>query len=85
VKGRKQCNNHRRISLLSLPRKVYAKCLEETFRGIIAPKLEDTQGDFRPGRGTADTLQGIFEYSEDVCSCFADLEKAYDRVSRGKL
>ena len=40
---RKQCTNHRGISLLSLPGKVYAKCLERKCREIVESKLEDDQ------------------------------------------
>ena len=37
----KQCTNYRGISLLSLPGKVYAKCLERRCRQIVEPALED--------------------------------------------
>ena len=89
---RKQCTNYRGISLLSLPRKVYAKCLERKCREIVESKLEDGQCGFRPGRSTTDqifTLKQIFEksweYDKDLFACFVDLEKAYDRVPRDKL
>ena len=85
---RKQCTNYRRISLLSLPGKVYAKCLERKCREIVESKLEDGQYGFRPGRSTTDqifTLKQIFEKSWDLFACFDDLEKAYDRVPRDKL
>ena len=63
---RKQCTNYRGISLLSLPGKVYAKCLERKCREIVESKLEDGQCGFRPGRSTTDqifTLKQIFEKS----------------------
>ena len=89
---RKQCTNYRGISLLSLPGKVYAKCLERKCREIVESKLEDGQCGFRPGRSTTDqifTLKQIFEksweYGKDLFACFVDLEKAYNRVSRDKL
>ena len=53
---RKQCINYRGISLLSLPGKVYAKCLERKCREIVESKLEDGQCGFRPGRSTADQI-----------------------------
>ena len=88
----KQCTNYRRISLLSLPGKVYAKCLQRKCREIVELKLEDGQCGFRPGRSTTDqifTLKQIFEksweYGKDLFACFVDLEKAYDRVPRDKL
>ena len=63
---RKQCTNYRGISLLSLPGKGYAKCLERKCREIVESKLEDGQCGFRPGRSTTDqifTLKQIFEKS----------------------
>ena len=90
-RDRKQCINYRGISLLSLPGKVYAKCLERKCREIVESKLEDGQCGFRPGRSTTEifTLKQIFEksweYGKDLFACFVDLEKAYDRVPRDKL
>ena len=89
---RKQCTNYREISLLSLPGKVYAKCLKRKCREIVESKLEDGQCGFRPSRSTTDqifTLKQIFEksweYGKDLFACFVDLAKAYDRVPRNKL
>ena len=87
----KQCTNYRGISLLSLPGKVYAKCLERKCREIVESKLEDGQCDFRPGSQHHQifTLKQIFEksweYGKNVFACFVDLEKAYDRVPLDKL
>ena len=89
---RKQCTNYRGISLLSLPGKVFAKCLERKFREIVESKLKDGQCGFRPSRSTSDQifiLKQIFEksweYGKDLFACFVDLEKAYNRVPRDKL
>ena len=89
---RKQCKNYRGISLLSLPGKVYAKCLERKCLEIVESKLKDGQCSFRPNRSTTEqifTLKQIFEksweYGKDLFACFVDLEKAYDRVPRDKL
>ena len=82
---RKQCTNYRGISLLSLPGKVYAKCLERKCREIVESKLKNGQCGFCSGRSTTDqifTLKQIFEKSwehgKDLFACFVDLEKAYD-------
>ena len=55
---RKQCTNYRGISLLSLPGKVYAKCLEKKCREIVESKLEDGQCGYRPCRSTTDQIAG---------------------------
>jgi len=60
---RSECTNYWGISLLSLPGKVYAKCLVKRCREIIEPKLIDSQCGFRSGRNTTEqnsTLQQIF-------------------------
>ena len=61
---KKKCTNYRGISLISVPGKVYAKCLEKKCHEIAEPKLTDAQCGFRPGRSTIDqifALQQIFE------------------------
>ena len=90
--GRKQRTNYRRISLLSLPEKVYAKCLERKCREILASKPENSQCGFLPGRNTTNqifTLKQIFEksweYAKNLFAYFVDLEKAYGRVSQQAL
>ena len=89
---KKKCTNYRGISLLSLPKKVYAKCLEKRCCEIVKPELQDTQCGFCPGRSTINwifALQLVFEksweYAKEVYTCFVDLEKAYDCVPRDKL
>ena len=89
---KRKCTNYRGISLISVPGKVYAKCLEKKCRKIVEPKLTDAHCDFRPGRSIMDqifALQQIFErsweYAKEVNACFVDLEKAYDRIPGDKL
>ena len=72
--------------------KVYAKCLKKRCRELVEPQLQDAQCRFRPGRSTIDqifALQHVFEKlwnmpKSMLYTCFVDLEKAYDRVSRDK-
>ena len=47
---KKKCTNYRGIFLLSLPEKVYAKCLEKRCCKIAKPQLQDAQCGFCPGR-----------------------------------
>ena len=90
---RKQCTNYRGISLLSLPGKVYVKCLERKCREIVKSKLEDGQyvrfssgsQHHGPNLHSEANLREILEYGKDLFACFVDLEKAYDRVPRDKL
>ena len=49
---KKKCTNYRDISLLSLPGKVYAKCLKKRCHEIFEPQLQDAQCRFCPGRST---------------------------------
>ena len=77
-RDRQQCTNYRGISLLSLPGKVYAKCLEKICREIVESKLEDIFT-------LKQILEKSWEYGKDLIACFVDFEKAYDRVPRDKL
>ena len=74
---RKQCKNHRNISILSVPKKVYVKFLEKRCRETNEPKLKDSQDVISR---QIFILQQIFERSwenaKDVCCYFVDLEKA---------
>ena len=88
---KKKCTNYRGISLLSLPGRVFAKCLKKRCREIVEPQLQDEQCEFHAG-STMDqifALQQVFEkswkYAKEVCTCFVNLEKTYDRVPRDKL
>ena len=76
---RKECTNYQRLSLLSLPGKVYAKCLKKKCREIVESKWEDKN----PGRSTTDQIftprqifENFWEYAKDVFACFVVLEKA---------
>ena len=55
-KGDKKCTNYRGISLLNLPEKVYAKCLEKRCYEIVKPQLQDAQCRFCPARSTMDKI-----------------------------
>ena len=63
---RKQCTSYRRISLLSLPGKVVAKCLERKCREIVKSKLENCQCSFRRGRSTTDQIFTLNKSSRNL-------------------
>ena len=44
--NRKECTNYLGMSIHSLPRRVYTKCLERRCREIVESKLEDGQCGF---------------------------------------
>jgi len=79
MEERSEWTNYRGISLLSLPRRVYAKMPRKKLNHA---KLYDTQCGFRRGRSTTEqisTLQLIFDKSwenaKDVYTCSVDLGK----------
>ncbi|KAK3511772.1 hypothetical protein QTP70_021807 [Hemibagrus guttatus] len=89
---RRVCSNYKGITLLSLPGKVYSRVLERRVRPLVEPRIQEEQCGFRPSRGTLDqlytlhrVLEGSWEFAQPVHMCFVDLEKAFDRVSRGIL
>ena len=79
-KGDKKCTNYRGISLLSLPGKVYAKCLKKRCHKIVEPHLQNAQYKFCPCRSIMNqifALQQVFEksweYAKVMYICFVDL------------
>ena len=71
---------------------IYAGILVGRVRRLIGGFINDEQGGFREGRGCVDqifTLKQLGEKAREkkrrVYMGFIDLEKAYDRFSRGAL
>ncbi|XP_073989088.1 uncharacterized protein [Rhodnius prolixus] len=88
----RECNNHRGISLLSVPGKLYGRILETRLRRKVDHLLGEDQCGFRSNRSTQDlifTLRQIMEknieYDKEVHLCFIDLCKAFDRVPRSMI
>ncbi len=54
--NRKECNNYRGISLLSVPGKIYGRILNERMMKITDKIVGDKQGGFWKGRGCVDQI-----------------------------
>jgi len=86
-----KCSDHRKISLISHTAKIITKVL----RRRIERKIEDVLGDqfgFRRGKGTRDAIammriiaERTLEIDEELCICFIDWQKVFDRVNWTKL
>ena len=86
------CQNWRRIQLLSLPSKVLARIILERIKTAIDANLCDEQAGFRFGRSYTDqivTLRIIIEQSIEWQSPlyinFVNFKKAFDMVDRNTL
>ena len=85
---RSECTNYRGIFLLSLPGKVYAKCLQKRCYEIIELQLDNAQCGFRPGRSTAYqifTLQQILRNLGSVPKTFAHVLLSLRKHTTGFL
>ena len=90
---RKNCDNHRGISLLSIAGKILAKVvINRLTRNITEHITPESQCGFRPSRGTADMLftarqvqEKCREQNKDLFMVFIDLTKAFDSVGRDGL
>lgn len=87
-----ECKNHRGISLLSIPGKLYARLLIGRVQRVTQGKIWEVQCGFMPGRGCVDqifTVQQVIEkcaaVNKKMYVAFVDLEKAYDKVNRSEL
>ncbi len=90
--NRKECNNYRGISLLSVPGKIYGRILNERMMKRTDKSVGDEQGGFRKDRGCVDQIfamkilvEKYLEKDRKLFAAFMDLEKAYDRVDRKGL
>ena len=63
-KDKRDCNNYRGISLLSLPGKVYTSILRQRLKRYIEEIVAEEQTGFRAGRGTMDQLFVIRQLAE---------------------
>ncbi len=76
---REDCNNYRGIKLLSVPRKIYGRILNERRMKITAKRVGDEQG-FWKGRGCVDQIIcseyfGSYAFGRTEVTTRMDLEK----------
>jgi hypothetical protein len=86
------CNNYRRISLLSASYKILWTILLSSLSSCIDGIIGDYQCGFQRNRSTTDQifcisqiLEKQWEYNETVHQLFVDFKKAYDSVRREVL
>jgi len=90
---KKDTNNYRGITLLSIVGKVYAQVINYRLMKYSEENniLVEEQGGFRPGRGCPDQIFSLVEILRNrkktkyTYCCFIDVKKAFDRVFRAGL
>ena len=83
----KSSSDHRTISLISHTGKIVARILSK-----IEEVIEEDQFWFRKGKGTRDAIglmriisERVLDVKEEMCLCFIDWQKAFDRDDWTKL
>ena len=78
--------------LISHASKVMLKILQARPQQYVNCELPDVQAGFRKGRGTRDQFANIHwiikkarEFQKNICICFIDYAKVFDRVDHNKL
>ena len=89
---RSECSNHRGISLLSVPGKVFASVILNRCKDSVDRVLREEQCGFRKSRGCADQLFALRQIIEksmafqlDISFCFIDFRAAFDSVDRDQM
>ena len=89
---RGDCNNHRRISLLSVVGKVFARIVLKRLQVLAEQVYPESQCYFRANRSTIDMIFSLRQLQEKcreqrqpLFVAFIDLTKAFDLVSRDGL
>lgn len=88
----RKCEDHRLISLMSHTLKIFLKIIHQRIYKKCEIVISDSQFGFRQGLGTREAIvatqvlvQNCYDQRKDVCLCFIDYEKAFDRVQHHKL
>jgi len=87
-----KCSDYRTISLIAHTAKIIAKILRGRIEKNIEGVLGEEQFGFRRGKGTRDaigmmriTAERTLKIDEELCVCFIDWQKVFDRVNWTKL
>lgn len=90
--SKKKVENYRPISLLNIGGKLMEKVLHGRLLCFLNAKsfFTDSQGGFRPGLGTNETVSRVLEYNHlddnsSVLTVFYDLKKAFDTIDHNIL
>ena len=91
--NRSICDNHRRISLLSIAGKILARLIfNRIIQHIVDDIYPESQCGFRSGHGTIDMIfslrqvaEKVREKSQELYIVFVDLTKAFDIVNQHAL
>ena len=87
-----KCSDHRTISVIAHTAKIVAKILRRRIEKKIEGVLGEDQFGFRRRKGTGNASvmlriipERTLEVDAELCGCFIDLQKAFDRVNWTKL
>ena len=90
--GATDCELHRTISLMSHVTKILLRIIMMRVRNKIKPEIAEEQCGFVEGKGTSNAILKLrtliersLEVNKDVCLCFIDYTKAFDRVRHDEL
>lgn len=90
--SRCECKNHRGITLLSVPAKVFAHVLLNRIKEPLVRTQRPEQSGFTPGRSTVDRILALRllaekrrEFREVLMVAYVDLKAAFDSVDRPSL
>ncbi|PNF37368.1 hypothetical protein B7P43_G17444 [Cryptotermes secundus] len=83
-----KCSDHRTISIMAHTAKILKRRAERKIEDILG----ENQFGFRRGKGTRDAIgmtriiaERTLEIDEELCACFIDWQKAFNRVNWTKL
>ncbi|WP_294046743.1 reverse transcriptase family protein, partial [Thiolapillus sp.] len=87
-----QCQNYRKISLISHPSKVMLKIILNRLKPQAEKIIAEEQAGFRAGRSTTEQIFNLrilcekyLQHQQDLYYVFIDFKKAFDRVWHAAL